>query len=123
MAFTLTVGSNAPIALVQNGAIQDTVLPTSGSNPAPATLPIASTAGNLLVAFFATGAANAVPVNLTMSTGWLDIGPAMDTTFNAFIDVQIYPNNPGGILSISPILGVGAVGARWWSHMSEWSGV
>jgi hypothetical protein len=122
LALTLTIGSG-PIALVQNGAIQETVFSTAGSNPIPATLPVASTAGNCLVAFFATGAANAVPVNLTMPTGWLDIGPAMDTTFNAFIDVQIYPNNPGGILSILPSLGVGAAGARWWSHMSEWSGV
>jgi hypothetical protein len=78
------------------------------------TLPVASTAGNLLVA-----AINADPTNTssTAPAGWVS-AVAVNQSTAGREEIWYYPNNPGGITSVTFTTAVNAVG-----QLTEWSGV
>ena len=116
---TLVIGSGQ-IALVQNGVVQETIISTS--SPIPAILPAASTAGTALLLAIGTGNPGAAPSITGMPVGWVKLTDATAASATLW-QFWIYPNNPGGILAVSPTANCGVAGARWWTHMSEWSGV
>lgn len=116
---TVTIGSG-PIALVQTGAVQETIISTS--SPLPGVLPVASTAGNLLLLFIGAGNPGAVPSISGVPAGFTKLAGVI-TAANTSWEVWGYPNNPGGIAGLQVTANCGAVGARWWTYMSEWSGV
>src|ERR1044071_4375314 len=119
MALTLTIGSGN-IALVQNGAVNETLIGVS--TPIPAGITSASTAGNLLLLAIGTGNPGAVPSITNMPTGWFKLTSALAASATDW-EFWVYPNNPGGIQNIIPTANCGVAGARWYTHMSEWSGV
>lgn len=112
---TVSVGSG-PIALVQEAAsvTVQTVAPTGSLG---LILPVASTAGKTLIVTLGSGT---VPTSTSMPTGWKSLGASFETT-NAFFEVWIYPNNPGGIQSVSIAI-TQAANVVWHGHISEWSG-
>ena len=78
------------------------------------TLPAASTAGNLLVA---TVNADATATPFTAPAGWVSAAGINQGTAGR-VEIWYYPNNPGGISSVTFTTAVNAVG-----ELTEWSGV
>jgi hypothetical protein len=93
-----------PYPLVQLGAI------TTGTNSLTASLPSASRAGTLVVFTFAFDR-NADP---SLPAGWSRYS-AYSTTHDA--EIFYYPNNPGGITSVTATLGGATTGV---GQVSEW---
>ena len=115
MPLTLTIGSG-PIALVQNGVVTQTQISGATAGPIPATLPAASTAGTYLLSVFGGGLFTGSIIQ-SMPAGWILLAarPGYQTDY----EVWGYPNNPGGIATVSAT----GTGLTWWSHMSEWRNV
>jgi hypothetical protein len=114
----LLVGSG-PITLVQNGAITETI--ASLATPIGFVLPAASQPGTTLVAVAGTG----FGANTTIASfpqGWTQIVSITKLAIGHY-EVWIYPNQPGGILGVSASGTSNASGGRWYTHLSEWSGV
>jgi len=117
MPLTLSIGSG-PITLVQNSTI--TTRPITTANPV-VTLPVASTAGDLLVVVLAQGANQTTSIT-SGPAGFLRAASVQQLGGdNTSLEIWYYPNNPGGILAATfvgdPSLYV------WSSQISEWSGV
>ncbi len=78
----------------------------------------ATTAGNILIAYFANTSGSS-PHVVAMPAGWTQLIAQTQGTQSA-IEVWIYPNNPGGILTVpvtvSPLAG-------WSTEIDEWYGV
>ena len=99
---------NAGIARVQTGA------ETAKSKNPSLTLPVASTAGTLLVA---TVNSDPTAAAFTAPAGWVSAVSINQATAGR-VEIWYYPNNPGGITSATFTTGVNAVG-----QLTEWSGV
>lgn len=115
MALTVSVGST-PIVLVQNATLA--VTPGGASvNAVTPTLAVTSTPGTALLALVA---GNLPAIVYTASAGFVKLLTANDG--NRFMDVWIYLNNPGGILTAN-FSASGTNTGPWFAHLSEWSGV
>jgi len=103
-------GDTTKISLVQSGPVQ-----AVSAGDLVLTLTAPSTSGTLLVATLSMGDLNlsAVPPSWTIA---VDTG----TFVICYIAIAYYPNNPGGIMSVTFSLGAGAASA---GQLSEWSGV
>src|SRR5439155_12910687 len=99
---------NAGIARVQTGPETAKI-----KNPS-LTLPVASTAGTLLVA---TVNSDPTAAAFTAPAGWVSAVSINQATAGR-VEIWYYPNNPGGITSATFTTGGNAVG-----QLSEWSGV
>ena len=111
---SLTGAVGAGIANVRNGPevgpSTTTVTPT---------LPVASAAGNLLVAVLRSETSSSNKP-FTAPAGWVSANSAfLDGT--AHVEIWYYPNNPGGISSAA--FGVSPNSINAVAQMSEWSGV
>src|SRR5581483_1700712 len=95
----LNLGSLGPVR-AQTGAES-----TAKINPSP-TLPGASTAGNLLVATVNSNPSN---INFTAPAGWVR-AVAVNQATAGRVEIWYYPNNPGGISSVTFTTTVSAVG-------------
>ena len=99
---------NAGIARVQTGA-------EAGKKKNPSlTLPLASTAGTMLVA---TVNSDPTATAFTAPAGWVSAVSINQPTAGR-VEIWYYPDNPGGITSATFTTGVNAVG-----QLTEWSGV
>jgi len=120
MSLTLTVGSNAPIALVQSSAIFKTTLP-SVPGAYQGTLPAPSTQGTCLIAVVGIGLIVGGAGSVIFPDGWTRLA-AINQGDISDLEVWAFPSNPGNIIgaTVQPT-SVSAPAFR--IQLSEWSNV
>ena len=107
-------GAN-PNCLMQ---VQSGAEATSATGNVTPTLPVASTAGTLLVAVVANeGGSSSFP--FSGPTGWVN-ATGLWQSGNGRSEIWYYPNNPGGISSAAFTSSATSIGAT--GQLSEWSG-
>jgi putative surface cell wall-binding protein len=118
VAFGLTPLSAQPaqaaIALVQKGTAA-----TGAGTSITATLPAATTAGNLLVATVKDINAGCATDNFSAPSGWVKAGHVCRGTAGP-LELWYRPNTPAGATSF--VFNTGSSGANSLARVSEWSG-
>jgi hypothetical protein len=115
-ALALTVGAtpaNAAIAVKQTGSEA-----TGTGNSIAPTLASSSTAGSLLVAVLTNGNGS-VSNAFSGPSGWQSAAGTWQSG-NGRVDILYYPNNPGGITSVT--FSVTDSGGAIMGQLSEWTG-
>lgn len=113
-ALVEAMGAGAAIALVEKGT-----LATGSGASITATLPSASTSGDLLVAVVEDTNGNCSSDTFSAPTGWVE---ATHTCRGATgpVEVWYYPDAASGITSV--VFDTGSSGANTLAQLSEWSG-
>jgi hypothetical protein len=120
VALSLKIGNPNAIAKIQSGAV--TTSQFSGSGSIAASISAVSTQSTCLIAIIGGASGSGSPVASGFPFGWSKIS-GVGTT-GADYEAWIYPNNPGGISSVTcQVTESPSVAATWCAHLSEWSNV
>lgn len=114
LALVETLGAAGAIALVEKGT-----LATGSGTSITATLPAASTSGDLLVGVIEDTNGNCFSDTFSAPTGWVEATHTCRGSTGP-IEVWYYPDAASGISSV--VFNTGSSGANTLAQLSEWSG-